>query len=427
MPRILLALAFAFCAALPAFADTGGRSEEKNQPLSELKRAAKADELPKVEEPAGAAVEQRYWVIIKAASREQRTAIATAGMAIEEVRPDRVAGTAHIKTIQALQAAGYEVIFKQNLVQWAKDFPAQDTAYHNYDRMKSALEAVAKANPRLASVFSIGKGWEGRDIWALRFNTTESGTKPSKKPGALFVGAHHAREHLSVEMPIKIAQHLAAKKDDPAVKKLLETRDIYIVPMLNPDGAEYDIATGQYKWHRKNMRTNPDKEIGVDLNRNCGFLWGGAGSSGSTYSDTYRGPSVFSEPETQALKAFIDARPNITTFNSFHSYGGLIMYPWGGKDALVEDAADLKAFQAMAGAMAKLAGYRAQQSSDMYVATGDCTDWAYDAHRVFAFTTELGGRSFYPGAAQIDKEAPGQIQAALYMIDYSDDPRRAAR
>ena len=426
MPRLLLALAFCACAALPASADPGIRSDESNKSLTQLKRQAQTDELPTVEEPSGAVVDQRYWVVIRVGSRADRTAIAAAGMAIEEVLPDRVAGTAHIKTIQALQAAGFEVLFKESLAKWAKDFPPQDKAYHNYGRMKAALDAVVKANPKLVSLFSIGKGWQGRDIWALRLNTTESGTKPSKKPGALFVGDHHAREHLSVEMPIKIAEHLAAHKDDAAVKKLLDARDIYVVPMLNPDGAEYDISTGQYKWHRKNMRVNPDQELGVDLNRNCDFLFGGAGSSDQTYSDTYHGPSAFSEPETAALRAFLDSRPNVRTFNSFHSYGSLILYPWGGKDSPINDAADLKAFQAMAGAMGKMTGFAAEQSNELYVATGDCADWAYDAHKVFAFTTELGGRGFYPGAAEIEKEAPGQIQAALYMIDYSDDPHRAA-
>jgi len=424
MTRLLLALAFAACVALPASADSGSHSD--NKALAELKDAARADELPPVPEPEGAAVNQRYWVVVKAASRAERTAIATAGLAIEEENPDRVAGTAHIKTIEKLQALGYEIMFQESLVRWAKDFPSQDKAYHNYDRMKTALDALAKSNPKLISLFSIGKGWQGRDIWAVRFNTTESGTKPSQKPGAFIVGDHHAREHLSVEMPLKIAEYLAAHKDDVAVRRLLETRDIYIVPMLNPDGAEYDIATGQYKWHRKNMRVNSDQELGVDLNRNCDFIFGGEGSSGDTYSDTYHGPSAFSEPETQALKAFLDARPNIRTLNSFHSYAGLVMYPWGGKDGAVDDGEDLKAFQTMAAAMARMAGLRPEQSNEMYIATGDCADWAYAAHRIFAFTTELNGGSFYPGAAEIEKEAPGEIRAALYMIEYSDDPHRAA-
>ena len=80
----------------------------------------------------------------------------------------------------------------------------------------------------------------------------------------------------------------------------------------------------------------------------------------------------------------------------------------------------------MAEAIGGMTGFKSEQSSDMYVATGDCADWAYAAHKIFAFTTELDGNSFYPGAAEIDKEAPGEIQAALYMIEYSDDPHRAA-
>jgi len=425
MKEIFFALALAAFAAIPAGAKV--TSDKPNQALDELQKAAQVEELPAAAaEVAAEPVADRFWIKVQASSREDRTAIATAGMAIEEEGSGQVAGTAHIKTIEKLQALGFKVTYRVSLQKLLKDFPSQDKVYHNYDRMKAALDALVSAAPDMVSLFSIGKGWQGRDIWAVRFNNTESGTAPSKKPGAFIVGDHHAREHLSVEMPIKIAEYLAAHRADPAVRKLLETRDIYIVPMLNPDGAEYDISTGRYQMHRKNMRINPDKEIGVDLNRNCDSFFGGAGSSGDTYSDVYHGPSAFSEPETMALKNFLDARTNIKTINSFHSYSGLIMYPWGGKEGAVENAADLKAFQAMAGAMAKLAGLKAQQSNVMYVATGDCMDWAYAAHHMYAFTTELNGGSFYPGAAEIDKETPGEIKAALYMIEYSDDPRRAA-
>jgi len=423
MPLVLAALVFLSYPAVGA--GPAPSPDDSKRPLNQLKQQAKADELPDVAAPAGAPVAQRFWVTVRAKSRADRTAISGAGMAIEEFSSDRVSGTAHINTIRELQKLGYEVLFQTDLAKWIRDFPAQDKAYHNYDRMKAAIDALAKSNPKLVSVFSIGKGWQGRDIWAVRFNTTQSGTQASKKPGALLVGNHHAREHLSVEIPIRIAEYLSAKKDDPAVRKLLDSRDIYVVPMLNPDGAEYDISTGRYQMHRKNMRVNPDKELGVDLNRNCDFLFGGEGSSGSTYSDTYHGPSAFSEPETKALKTFLDSRPNVTTLNSFHSYGSLIMYPWGGKDGALEDAADLKAFKTMAEAMARMTGFTAEQSNEMYVATGDCADWAYAAHKVFAFTTELGGGGFYPRPSEIDKEAPGQIQAALYIIDLSDDPHRA--
>ena len=435
MLRSLLQLAFFFLVVMPAAADSGSRirSDETNIPLTQLKREAKADELPAVASTASrpvaaTAADHRYWVVVRATSREDRTAIAGAGMAIEEEQADRVAGTAHIKTIHKLQQLGFQVMFQTSLTKMTKDFPAPDKAYHSYDRMVEALQSLAKGNEHLVSLFSIGQSVQGRDIWCLRFNTTQTGNQPSDKPGVLFIGDHHAREHLSVEVPLKIAEHLAAHQDDPTVKKLLESRDIYIIPMLNPDGAEFDVATGDYKWHRKNMRINPDQQIGVDLNRNCDFIFGGEGSSGDTYSETYHGPSAFSEPETQAFKAFLEARANIKALNSFHSYAALVMYPWGGKDGPVENPEDLKAFKAMAEAMAGMTGFAAQQSNEMYVATGDCADWAYAALKIFAFTTELGpvsGGGFYPGAAEIEKEAPGNIEAALYLLEYADDPHRA--
>jgi len=157
-------------------------------------------------------------------------------------------------------------------------------------RTQASLGSIASANKGLASLVTVGTTFQGRQIPALRFNTTAQGSTASEKPGAIFLGTHHAREHLSTEIPLLLAQWLAANKERADVKRLLETRDIYIVPMVNPDGAEYDISTGQYRWHRKNMRTNPDGSIGVDLNRNYGSHWGEAGSSTDPSDDTYQGP-----------------------------------------------------------------------------------------------------------------------------------------
>jgi carboxypeptidase T len=292
--------------------------------------------------------------------------------------------------------------------------------------MSSELKAIAQANAGLASVFSIGKTVQGRDILALRLNTDASGAEPSSKPGAVFTGTFHAREHLSTEVALLLGRFLAEKKDDPKVRELLRTRDIYILPMINPDGAEYDISTGEYQWHRKNMSRNPDGSTGVDLNRNYGYLWGGAGSSGSPWSDTYRGPSAFSESESKAFKSFLEARRNVKTLISYHSYGELVLYPWGGDDSDVPDAKDLAAYKALAVEMGKLTGYAPQKSSDLYVATGDATDWTYAALGIFSFTIELGGNGFYPGSGIIGPSAKANLKAALYLLGLSDDPRRAA-
>ncbi|MHB0996855.1 MAG: M14 family zinc carboxypeptidase, partial [Elusimicrobiales bacterium] len=143
-------------------------------------------------------------------------------------------------------------------------------------------------------------------------------------------------------------------------------------------------------------------------------------------ADTYCGPHAFSEPETLAIKKFVEDRANLKTLMSYHSYSSLILYPWAGKDTPVEAGRDRKVFETMAKAMGALTGYRPQQASDLYVATGDTMDWAYSSKGIFSFTTELEGTTFYPGAAMIGKAVPGNIKAALYMLNVTADPYRLA-
>ena len=183
---------------------------------------------------------------------------------------------------------------------------------------------TVEAREDFGSVFSIGSSLQGRPILAIRFHIPSKDKSP--KPGAVFMGTHHAREHISTEVPLLTARWLAENRDHPGVRYLLETRDIYFIPIVNPDGAEYDIATGRYRWHRKNMRENSNGTIGVDLNRNYGWGWGGSGSSGYPGSDTYRGPSAFSEPESRAVRDFLSANPHIRVAVSYHSAGELILY-----------------------------------------------------------------------------------------------------
>ncbi|MDD5656073.1 MAG: M14 family zinc carboxypeptidase, partial [Elusimicrobia bacterium] len=188
MINALAVLLVALCAALPARA--GNSAEDSNRALSQLKKQARKSELPSVSDPAASLADQRFWIVVRAAGRSQRTEIAEAGMAIEEVRDGQVLGVAHAKTVERLKALGYVVESKVPMSKLILDFPPADKAYHDYGRMKAALDALALANPKLVSVFSVGKGWQGRDIWCARFNTTQSGTAPSAKPGALFVGNH---------------------------------------------------------------------------------------------------------------------------------------------------------------------------------------------------------------------------------------------
>jgi len=370
--------------------------------------------------------DDRYWVTVQASDKYKRTELLEAGMDIVEISGGRVSGFARKDALDLIAEKGFIVESRVTIYEYAKkhlkDFPAADAAYHNYKETVAQLQALAAGNPDVASLFSAGKTVEGRDIWCLRLNATEKGETPSAKPGAFYVGNHHAREHLSNEVALGLAAYLLEHKSEAEIKKYLETLDIYIIPMLNADGAEYDIATGKYRWHRKNTRVNPDKTIGVDLNRNYDALWCQGGASHSPSADTYCGPKPFSEPETMTVKRFVEARKNLKTLMSYHSYSSLLLYPWGGKDTPIENANDLKVFTTMAKAMAGFTGYTPEQSSDLYIATGDTTDWAYATAGIFAFTTELEGTTFYPGAAMINKAVPSNVKAALYMLSVTDNP-----
>ncbi|OGR71125.1 MAG: hypothetical protein A2179_07770 [Elusimicrobia bacterium GWC2_63_65] len=404
--------------------------------FSELSLAAGLADSPAIPEPRLGAFghlssDTRYWVTVSAEDKYDRTGLLEAGLDIVEIRPGYVSGLIEKRSMDQLAAKGYFVKSRQPIEQYAaahlKDFPAADAVYHNYAETEAELRRLAAENPGETSLFSLGKSVQGRDLWCLRINPSEKGETPSARPAALFMGNHHGREHLSNEVALAVAEHLLARKNEPEIRRYLDTLDIYVAPMTNPDGAEYDIQTGKYRWHRKNMRANPDKTLGVDLNRNYAALWCTAGASHSPGADTYCGPYAFSEPETQAVKAFVEARPNLKTLMSYHSYSSLILYPWASRNGPVDNARDRKVFEAMAKGMAAVTGYRPQPASDLYVAAGDTGDWAYETRGVFAFTTELEGTTFYPGAAMIGKAVPKNLKAALYLLSVTDDPYKLAR
>lgn len=438
MNRYFRSAVFAFLAVASAAAAALSENRSWIDKLFDGETVDIADSVKTGQQPQKPAVEDlddRVWVVVKASDAGQRSRVADAGVAIEEIGAAAVAGIATKEDVARLKAAGLTVEREVDLSSlkrfFLKDFPQQDADYFNYREVQSELDAAVAAAPELVSKLTIGKSVDGRDISGVRFNTDAKGDEPSSKPGIVFLGTHHAREHLSTMVPTLMARWLAANRAKPEVAKLLQARDIYFFPLINPDGAEFDIATGQYKWHRKNMRRNANGTTGVDLNRNYGYGWGGGGASPDPGSDTYRGPSAFSEPESQAVKRFVEARPNLKILLSYHTFSELILYPWGHTNSPIPDARALAAYKAMAQKMAGMTGYTPQQSSQLYIASGDTTDWAWGEKKIFAFTFELTpknmtGGGFYPGARAIQSTFQKNINPALYLIDLADDPYRAA-
>lgn len=375
------------------------------------------------------------FIQISAKSKEKRSEIANTGVSIESVLSDSVWALANDKQINALTEQGFQILGNLALDTARGDdkttfnFPEGDARFHTYEQLLSALEKIQTAYPEFTAIQSIGKSIEGRDIWAIHFNTSSDDLKSGKsnKPGILFTGNHHAREHLSLEVPLMLAEYLANNHGEAAVNDLLMTRDIWIIPMVNPDGAEFDIATGRYKWWRKNRRNNQDGTFGVDLNRNYGYKWGTGGADSNTSSEVYKGTEAFSEPETQAIRDFVSSHSNLKALLTFHTFSELILFPWGHTYDGIANAKDLAVFQKMAKTMAEWNHYKPQQSSDLYIASGDTTDWAYGEHGIFAFTFELSpgsmfGGGFYPGAKVIDRVFKDNLKPCLYLIQMAGDP-----
>jgi murein tripeptide amidase MpaA len=157
------------------------------------------------------------------------------------------------------------------------------------------------------------------------------------EPEVLLTHHQHAREHLTVEQALYTLKMLTDEYSiDPQITELVNTREIWIVFDMNPDGGEYDIATGTYRTWRKNRQPNSgSSNVGTDLNRNWEYRWGCCGgSSGSTGSETYRGASPSSAPETVVVRDFVNSRvvngeQQITVAIDFHTYSELILWPYG--------------------------------------------------------------------------------------------------
>jgi hypothetical protein len=375
---------------------------------------------------AGQAPTGNYRVTLPAQGRTERSELANRGIAIDAIGADTVTTVVDAAGLARLQGQGLRPLAVAPL-----DFPPADSAYHTYAEMREAVEQTAAAYPAITRVITAGFSLEGRAILAVKISDLPDADDPTK-PAVVFMALHHAREHLTVEMALSVIRLFTEGYGvDPELTNLVNTREIWVLPNVNPDGGEYDVATGEYQYWRKNRRLNGDGSIGVDLNRNYGYRWGGAGSSGWPGDETYRGPAAFSEPETQVVRDFVQAHPDITAAITFHSYAELILYPYGytyTDQPPDMNADDLRAFRTLAGRMAASNGYTPQQASDLYTTSGDTVDWLYGAQHIFGFTFEMYPRNynpgFYPPGAVIERETQRNVAAVTYLTGVADNPRK---
>jgi hypothetical protein len=296
--------------------------------------------------------------------------------------------------------------------------------FYTWEEMQDILDAMHAAYPDLISAKeSIGLTTEGRPIHMVRMSNAPD--VDQDKPEVFYNALHHAREPASLSQIIFYMWHLLENYgSDEEVTYLLDNMEFYIVPCVNPDGYVYNATTnpeGGGMW-RKNRRVNGNGTFGVDLNRNYGQGWGfnNSGSSPNPDSDVYRGPSAFSEPETQVMRDFCNSREFRLTLN-YHTYGNLLIYPWGYQPSFYTP--DSAVFVNYGKLLTRDNGYTygtADQTVN-YTTNGGSDDWMYGEQatkpKIFAMTPESGeaGDGFWPPASRITDICMVNISQNLYM------------
>ncbi len=377
---------------------------------------------------------------VKAKTAAERSRIVDLGFAIDELRSDAVYIFGKARDADTLRRAGFRATATPAKSEWftiPQAVEAMAARFTSLTEVETQLQDLATRFPNIVEVQTLGRTNENRVTKMVRISgKSPAQAEAAKLPVIFYMGCHHAREHLSVEVPLRFAKHLVENYGrDADVTRLVDSREIYIAPIINPDGHAYDYTNGiRGRMWRKNRRRNNDGTYGVDLNRNYGYQWNTGGSSSTPSSDVYMGTAPFSEPESQNVRDFVNSQPRMTTLLSLHTFSELILYPWGwSNDSIGQNGrgnpADLPVFEKMARDMAQWNKYKPQQSSDLYIASGDTTDWAYGEHGIFAFTFELSPTSmwdggFYPSPARIEPVFEANLKPLMYLLEFSDNPRR---
>jgi carboxypeptidase T len=271
--------------------------------------------------------------------------------------------------------------------------------YFYYEEMLSILDSMRLRYPNLISakktISDTLKSNENRPLHWIKIS--DNPTVDENEPEVLYTALHHAREPQSLSQMLYFMWYVLENyATDPEIKYIVDNSEMYFVPCVNPDGYAFNQSTnplGGGFW-RKNRRDNKNGTIGVDLNRNYGFNWGfnDVGSSNIPANDTYRGTSAFSEPENRLMRLFCSQHQFQMSLN-YHSYGNLLVYPWGYSDKLT---ADSTVFIGFAKAMKRENGFYSGTGIETvgYNVNGDADDWMYGdtitKKKMFSYTPETG-------------------------------------
>ncbi len=312
--------------------------------------------------------------------------------------------------------------------------PGSMGGYYTYTEMISKIDALVTTYPALISKINIGTSYLGNTIWGVKIS--DNVATDETEPEVLYTGLQHAREAITGTSLIFFMQYLCENySSNTDIRDIVDNREVFIIPCVNVDGYLYNQSTnpsGGGLW-RKNRKLNSGGSYGVDLNRNYSMDWGCCSGGSSIQSDeTYWGSAAFSEPETQAIKAFVTSRNFVIGFDQ-HCYGSYYSLPFGIAANHTLDAVDAKVFTFSPALIGKHNGHRAGNSIQTvgYNVAGGIKDWLFlgdigtgTKGKIYSWTGEAGGGSFWAPTSSIiplSKELCFQnIQIAYTAGSYAD-------
>jgi hypothetical protein len=307
--------------------------------------------------------------------------------------------------------------------------------YDGEGNIADELRQLAAAHPELVKLVVVGKTVQDREILALKVTKDANSTADGSRPAVLYSAMQHAREWIGLEVNRRLLHYFVdGYASDPAIAQLVDTRELWFLPVANPDGYEFTFQPNVRLW-RKNMRdNNGDGQFdvsndGVDLNRNFNSHWNYDinGSSSNPGGETFRGTDSASEPETKAMQGLLQ-RINFVFQVNYHSAAELLLYAEGWQDQT--PSVDHAIFRALSGTPANSAipGFVPMLSSGLYITNGETCDYAYDEVGTLCWTPELSNRGgtntfvFPDDDAAVQAEFENNLPFALDVAKSTTDP-----
>ncbi|MEQ2269010.1 carbamoyl-phosphate synthase (glutamine-hydrolyzing) cpa2 [Xenotaenia resolanae] len=296
-------------------------------------------------------------------------------------------------------------------------------AYHPLDTIYSWMDTLVAQHPNLVTKLDMGRSYENRPLYVLKFST--GGTK---RPAIWIDLGIHSREWVSQATGVWTANKIATDySTDASLTSLLNTMDIYMLIVANPDGYVF-THTSDRMWRKTRSKNSGSVCVGVDPNRNWDAGFGGPGASSLPCSDSYHGPYAHSEIEVKNIVNLIQGHGNFKSFISVHSYSQLLMYPYGYTCRGAPDQAELDSVaRAAVQKLTSLYGTAYQVGNIcniIYQASGGSIDWSYDVGIKYSFAFELrdtGRYGFILPADQIIPTASETWLALKHIMEYVRD------